>query len=203
LLSFQNITHSFDEKPLFKDVGYSLNDGSLLVVKGHNGSGKTTLLKILAGLITPKYGFRYFGDFEISEDYQKYFSNINYIGHKNAIEEDFTIKENLDFYASLTDSKTATPAIVKYFSLEENLNDVCATLSAGWKRRVALTRLMMIRRKIWIIDEPFANLDEDIIDMTLKMIASFCDQGGICIISCHQEVKLPFGAHLYLEDFKA
>jgi heme exporter protein A len=202
LLSFQNITHSFDDTKLFEDIGYSLCDGSLLVVKGHNGSGKTTFLKILSGLITPSYGFIFHDDNEISENYQNYISNINYIGHKNAIEENFTIKENLEFYASISGSKTAIPAIIKYFSLDDNLNKACSKLSAGWKRRVALTRLMMIRRKIWIIDEPFANLDEEVIDITLKMIASFCDQGGICIISCHQEVQLPFGAHLYLEDFK-
>ena len=88
-----------------------------------------------------------------------------------------------------------------YFNLEDKLNQKCKYLSAGWNRRVALARLMLSKKKIWILDEPFSNLDEEVIDCTLKIIASFCDQGGICLISCHNDVKIPFGVEIKIQDF--
>lgn len=202
VFSFLNITHGFDDSDLFSNVGYSCLPGNLLTFKGSNGSGKTTLMKILAGLITPKNGFVFLEDFEISEDYKQYFSQIQYLGHENAIDPELTVEQNLKFFAGLNDSEQSVPAAVKFFDLEENINKKCKHLSAGWNRRVALARLMLSKKKIWILDEPFSNLDEDVIDYTLRMIASFCDQGGVCIVSCHTEVKIPFGASIQIEDFR-
>lgn len=201
VFSFLNITHNFAANNLFKRVGYTCLPGSLLVVKGSNGSGKTTLLKILAGLVKPRDGFIFLEDLEVSEDQKEFFSHINYLGHNNAIDPELTVKQNIEFFAAINGSKAAIPAAVKFFDLSKNLNRKCSLLSAGWNRRVALSRLMLGKKKVWILDEPFSNLDEEVIDYSLRMIASFCDQGGICIISCHSEVKLPFGAELSLEDF--
>jgi heme exporter protein A len=203
--SFQNITHEIAGNQLFKDIGFSLDFGSLLIVKGANGSGKTTLLKILAGLIVPKYGFIFFeddfGNFEISEDYPRFFSQMQYLGHKNALDGDSTVLENLKFYAKLSGSDDAVFAVIKFFNLDRYLDVHCKHLSAGWQRRVALSRLMLSKSKLWILDEPFSNLDSEMMDITLKMIASFCDQGGKIVMSCHQEVNLPFGMELQIEDF--
>lgn len=204
LFSFQNITHTFDEKPLFENIGYTMLPGGLLIVKGANGSGKTTLLKILAGLMTPKNGFIFY-DFgkenkpqEISEDYKAYFKNIHYLGHNNAVDPTLTVEENLEFWAGLNDLKEGISPAIKFFKLEEVLHTECKKLSAGWNRRIALARLMLRKSSLWILDEPFTNLDEEVIDFTLKMVASFCDQGGMVILSCHQEVNLPFGVELRL-----
>ncbi len=201
VFSFLNITHGFEDAPLFNKVGYTCLPGSLLTFKGANGSGKTTLIKVLAGLLTPKDGYIFLEDFEISEDYQEYFKQITYLGHDSANDPELTVKQNLEFFAGINDSTEAIPATIKFFNLDENLDKKCKYLSAGWNRRVALARLMLSKKKIWILDEPFSNLDEEVIDYTLKMIASFCDQTGICIISCHSEVKIPFGATIELKDF--
>ncbi len=205
VLSFQNITHELGGNVLFQDVGFSLEDGCLLIVKGPNGCGKTTLLKILAGLMVPKYGFVFEGQdddiYEISEDYRRYFTQVQFLGHKNALDADLTVLENLKFYAGISNGDDALDAVIKFFSLERYLNTPVKYLSAGWKRRVALSRLMLNKSKIWILDEPFSNLDSEMIDITLKMIATFCDQGGKIIMSCHQELNLPFGMELQLVDF--
>lgn len=201
VLSFQNITHELGGNVLFQDVGFSLEKGCLLIVKGPNGCGKTTLLKILAGLMIPRYGFVFNGEHEISEDYQQYFAEMQFLGHKNALDLDLTVLENMNFYASISNGDDALDAVIKFFSLERYLNTPCKYLSAGWQRRVALSRLMLSKGKIWILDEPFSNLDTEMIEITLKMIATFCDQGGIIIMSCHQELNLPFGMELQLTDF--
>lgn len=202
VFSFLNITHGYGESHLFKDVSYTCLPGSLVIFKGHNGSGKTTLLKILAGLVTPQKGFIFLDDFEISEGYKKYFSQIHYLGHESSNDPELTVKQNLEFFSGLNGGKEAVLPAVKFFSLEANLNKKCKHLSAGWNRRVALARLMLAKKQIWILDEPFSNLDEEVVDYTLKMIASFCDQGGICIISCHTDVTIPFGAPIEVEDFR-
>ncbi len=212
LFSFQNITHYFGDGfagiPLFEDVGYTMLPGGLLIVKGANGSGKTTLLKILSGLITPKNGFVFY-DFnsgksfdpkvtEISEDYKAYFKHIHYLSHNDAVDPILTVKENLEFWAGLNDLKEGIAPAIKFFKLENVLDKECRKLSAGWNRRIALARLILRKSSLWILDEPFTNLDEEVIDLTLRMIASFCDQGGMVILSCHQEVNLPFGVELKL-----
>ena len=201
VLSFQNITHEIGGNVLFQDVAFSLQDTGLLIIKGPNGSGKTTLLKILAGLLLPKYGFIFDGDYEISEDYRQYFSQMQFVGHKNSLDPDLTVKENLQFWANLSGQPEVLDAVVSFFNLSRYLNTPCKHLSEGWKRRVSLSRVMLSKSKLWILDEPFSNLDSEMIDITLKMIASFCDQGGKIIMSCHQEVNLPFGMELQLTDF--
>ena len=201
LLSFQNISHGFDDVKLFENIGCCLIQGGMLTVKGPNGCGKTTLLKILAGLIKPKQGYIFYEDWEISENYNEFYSNLHYLGHKNAIDPDLTVLENLQFWAGLSKKDAAIDVALKFFKLKEKKDIKCKFLSAGWQRRVAMSRLMLTKSKLWILDEPFANLDEEVIDFTLKMIATFCDQGGIVIISCHQEITIPFGATLDMKDF--
>jgi heme exporter protein A len=200
--SFQNITHELGGNVLFRDVGFSLDDGCLLIVKGPNGCGKTTLLKILSGLVLPKYGFVFHGDMEISEDYREYFSHMQFVGHKNALDKELTVLDNLKFYAALADSSETLEAVIKFFNLGRYINTPVKYLSAGWQRRVALSKLMLKKSKLWILDEPLSNLDHEMIDITLKMIASFCDQGGKVIMSCHQEINLPFGMELNLVDYQ-
>ena len=200
--SFQKISFGYQGNTLFENVGYCLDEGGLLTIKGANGSGKTTLLKILTGLIVPEDGFIFYGDMEISEDYRSYFRNMQYLGHRNAVDPELTVKENLQLWAGMAKNAAALEPVFQFFKLEEVLNKQCKYLSAGWNRRVALARLMVKRVNLWILDEPFANLDEEIIEMTLKMIATFCDQRGKVIMSCHKEVDIPFGANLYIEDFR-
>jgi heme exporter protein A len=202
IFSFQNITHEIDGKLLFKDIGFSLQQGCLLIIKGPNGCGKTTLLKILAGVKIPNYGFVFDGENEISEDYRAYFTNMQYLGHQNALDLDLTVEENLKFWAKLSSNDNILDAVVKFFALDDYLKKQVKHLSAGWQRRVALSRLMLSKSELWILDEPFSNLDSEMVDITLKMIASFCDQGGKIIMSCHQEVNLPFGMELQIQDFR-
>ncbi len=206
LFSFQNITYSYGEKEIFKDIGYTMFGGNCLVVKGDNGSGKTTLLKILAGLIVPKGGFIYCNYssnnneevFEISEDYQKFQSEISYIGHNLAVDNLLTVRENLNFWAEIYNLKEGLLPAIKYFELDEFLETECQKLSTGWQKRVALARLILKQSKIWILDEPFANLDANISNKLLNLIAGFCDRGNIAIITAHQEVKIPFGVEIIL-----
>ncbi len=201
VLSFQNITHEIGGNTLFQDVGFSLAEGCLLVIKGPNGCGKTTLLKIIAGLVVPKYGFIFHNEDEVSEDYRKYFSQLQFLGHKNALDMELTVMENLKFWAGIHGNPETINAAINFFKLDKYLNIQCRYLSAGWQKRVALSRLMLQKAKVWVLDEPFSNLDSEMIDMTLKLIATFCDQGGIIILSTHQEVSLPFGMPMQLTDF--
>ncbi|MDX1950199.1 MAG: heme ABC exporter ATP-binding protein CcmA [Rickettsiales bacterium] len=210
-LSFQNITYSYGERAILEDDGYTMFEGGCLVIKGANGSGKTTLLKILAGLIVPKNGFVYYdfsstshpeiegaSVFEISEDYQKYQQNISYIGHNLAVDQLLSVRENLNFWAEIYNLKEGILPAIKYFELEDFLDTECSKLSAGWQKRVALARLILKKSKLWILDEPFANLDENISSKLQNLIASFCDRGGMVILTAHQEVKLPFGVEINL-----
>jgi heme exporter protein A len=201
MFSFQNITYSINERQLFKDVGFTLFDGGCLNLKGPNGSGKTTLLRILAGLVRPEYGFIFCDDFEINENMPEYQRRLHYIGHENSIDLDFTVAENLYFWGELLGKADYIPHAIKFLHLDKVLDEPVKHLSAGWKRRISLARLILKKSKIWLLDEPFANLDADITDSFLSLIASFCDQGGKVILTSHHEVRIPFGMTLDLRDF--
>lgn len=201
MFSFQNITYTVNERKLFNDVGFTLFSGGCLNLKGPNGSGKTTLLRVLAGLARPEYGFIFLDDVEITENLPEYHRRMHYIGHENSIDLNFTVRENLEFWGAILGKSDFVPHSIKFLKLEKVLDEPCRNLSAGWRRRISLARLMLKKTNLWLLDEPFANLDSEITNTFLSLIASFCDQGGKVILTSHHEVNIPFGMTIDLRDF--
>lgn len=190
LLTVNNLSCQRGYTQLFSKLNFTLNKGEILRITGENGKGKTSLLRIIAGLGTADTGI-------ITLKQQKnndncYQNNIVYLGHQNALVLELTALDNLLFLVHLKQKcsiKQAKDALDK-MGLEYYYNEPCAKLSAGQKRRVLLAILCIIKRPLWLLDEPFTALDTKGVDLIEKLVLDFTNSGGACIFTTHQKTCL-------------
>ena len=160
-------------------------------MRGENGSGKTTLLRTLCGLSQPAAGEIHWNSRRVQELPEEYRAQICYIGHGNAIHGDLTPVENLQFEACLgTEVQIEAKPALESQGLGRVAGLSAKLLSQGQKRRVALARLSVLERKLWVLDEPFTALDVRAVDRLLATLARHLDTGGLCILTSHQEVSV-------------
>jgi heme exporter protein A len=200
MFSCQNISITRNGNLLFSKLGFSLIEGSLLYIIGKNGSGKTSLLEVLTGLSTSLTGKIEFNEIDIYKDYTNYTKQIAYLGHQHALDDELTLLDNLKFWANMRDCPELIMPAISYFGLYNMIDMQVNKLSAGWKKRASLARLMCMDAKIWILDEPEVNLDQQTQFLLENLITIKASQKGIVIIATHN-VKDKQGQILNIEDF--
>ncbi|MDA0902379.1 MAG: heme ABC exporter ATP-binding protein CcmA [Proteobacteria bacterium] len=203
MLTVDNIIYYKNQQKIFQELGFTIGLHSCLLLTGKNGSGKTSLLKIIAGITQPTQGRVLWNNENIQEFYPEYSADIQYIGHKNFLKKKLTIIENLDFYSSLSDTQTLIPAALKYFQLDNIADKQVGKLSAGLQQRVMLAKLLCCPATIWLLDEPTSNLDKEGKELLFNLISIKVKEGGIAIVSTHDDDLLPLGKSLNLGDFAA
>lgn len=200
MLTCENISLHKGGRRLFSGLSFTVFAGSCLIVRGANGSGKTSLLRLLAGLEKPEEG-AIIWDGERIEKSADFVNECQALWHKNAMKPYLTVEENLLFWAKLNDAEMAMPAAIHLWQLQEKLDVIYGNLSQGWQRRVALARLLVSPGKLWLMDEPMANLDKEGIDLMERLIQSRCDQGGLVVLTSHIELDLPKSIDINIENF--
>ncbi|WP_305074980.1 cytochrome c biogenesis heme-transporting ATPase CcmA [Propionivibrio sp.] len=184
------------DRRLFAGLGFRLDAGELLYLRGHNGSGKTSLLRMLCGLLPPAAGeIRWRGQpiGKLGEDYRR---ELCYLGHHNAIKEELTPLENLLTAAALADEpldEDQALDALETLGLAGREDLACRYLSQGQKRRVALARLVNERRPLWLLDEPFVALDVAAVDLVAGLIGAHLQRGGLAVLTTHQPVEIAAG----------
>ena len=192
MLQIENLACVRGDRPLFRGLSFSLHPGEFLHVLGTNGSGKTTLLRTLCGLSTPSEGAIKWNGREVSELQDEFRRQLCYVGHHNGIQGEFTATENLAFDACLS----GTPADGKIGSALAHMGLTRVSrlpaklLSQGQKRRLALARLMVTDKPLWVLDEPIAALDVRSAALMTELFAAHLGRGGLIILTSHQEVAL-------------
>lgn len=185
------------ERSLFSGIGFRLEAGELLYLQGKNGAGKTSLLRMLIGLLPPEAGeIRWNGE-PIRALADEYRADLCYLGHLNAIKEELTPLENLLAAARLADdnlSEDDALDALEQVGLAGREDLACKYLSQGQKRRVALARLVVNRRPLWVLDEPFVALDVTAVDWLAGIISAHLQRGGLAVMTTHQPVNIPAGA---------
>ena len=184
------------EHRLFADLSFQLQAGEALHLQGRNGAGKTSLLRILCGLAQPAAGdVRWRGE-SVRHLGDAFRAELFYLGHLNAIKEEFTPIENLRVAARLTDRHLDDNRILdvlEQIGLGGREDLPCRHLSQGQKRRVALASLMVDERPLWILDEPYVALDVAAVDLVARRIGAHLARGGLVVLTTHQDVALPAG----------
>ncbi|WFW29876.1 MAG: heme ABC exporter ATP-binding protein CcmA [Wolbachia endosymbiont of Menacanthus eurysternus] len=193
MIECKNLSCARNNKVLFKNLNFHAKPKSKILITGPNGSGKTTLIKSLSVLLPPITGnIKYCGK-DIYDNPKHYIQSMIYIGHKNAYKNRLTVAENIEFWAEIRNTKELIMASVYCLQLQPVLNIRYNELSAGWKRRAALARLLISNANIWLIDEPFCNLDDATRKLVLNLISIRYKQNGIIIITEHN----PYAKELY------
>lgn len=181
------------ERPLFDGLGFRLCGGELLYLRGANGAGKTSLLRILCGLSRPEAGDILWNGKAVGDQGETFRQDLFYLGHHNALQEALTVAENLAFYASLAGTApdpAASARALERMGLRACQRRLVRHLSQGQKRRVALSRLLLTRASLWILDEPFVALDQDSITLLAEVIGAHLQSGGMAVLTSHQEVPI-------------
>ncbi len=179
------------DRCLFQDLSFTLMAGAVLLVEGANGSGKTTLLRVLSGIRQPDEGNVSWCDQPISTLKGDYLEQLSYLGHQDGVKRDLTAWENLAFNQAM--GKTGDRSIAEVLSLVglSGLADaLVAQFSAGQRRRLALARLLLLKARLWILDEPFTSLDRAGIQQMEQLFVEHVTSGGMVIMSAHHDLAL-------------
>ena len=194
MLSLNQVQCLRGERELFSGVNVVLEPREILQVDGSNGSGKTSLLRIVAGLSTPAGGEIRWGGEPISELAEDYSRELLYLGHAAAIKDELTAQENLLLGMELSGepcSISIADEALTQAGLKDRLHLPAKYLSQGQRRRVALARLVLSKRRLWLLDEPFTALDPAAVEWVAGLLASHLAHDGIVLFTTHQDVAIP------------
>lgn len=183
---------------VLEDLSFQVEDGQALWIRGANGSGKTTLIRILAGLRQPDSGSIHWRGESIYECRPEYASASLFIGHHDALKDELSVRQNLEFYGELR-NRNFDPAMIQQsldrIGMVQSTEQRTGTLSAGQRRRTALARLLLTPAKMWLLDEPMTALDVEGRERLETLMHEHTDSGGIIIFSSHQPL-----AHKFLNE---
>ena len=183
---------------VIQGLSFTVKSGQALVLRGTNGSGKTSLLRILAGFTLPDAGSVVWNGATLRALYAQRRNAALYLGHTNALKDDFSAHENL-VDALLIDGMTITPAAqlaaLDKVGLLDRRNVLARRLSQGQKRRVGLARLVLAldhppRKPLWLLDEPTNALDDTGVLLFTSLIREHLGNGGIACIATHLALTL-------------
>jgi heme exporter protein A len=184
------------ERLVFSDFSFAVPAGGALVLTGPNGSGKSTLLRLLAGLVRPAAGRVLWDGADALADLAGHGRRVAYLGHQDAVKPGLTVAENVRFAASV--SGRSIGAALAAVRLEALAELPARMLSAGQKRRLALSRLVLSSAPLWLLDEPTLGLDTGSIERFGELLAGHRAGGGLVVAATHVPLPLPDAAGLRL-----
>ena len=199
-LEVRDLTCIRGQRALFRDLSFSLTAGRALALQGPNGAGKTSLLRLIAGFLRPAGGnIRLRTNGEDVADAEERGKFMGWLAHQDAVKPQLGVREQLVFFALLYGSERDPEEAMRAFGLMPLAELPGQYLSAGQKRRLALARLQLSARPLWLLDEPLAALDTAGKKLVAETVTAHCAAGGIVVAATHEELgvdceKLTLGA---------
>lgn len=177
------------DRLLFRGLTLSMGGGALVHVTGPNGCGKTSLLRIVCGLALAEDGVVLWHS-EATRGSEHFKRECAYVGHRDGLKADLSARENLGFHARLTGGDpAAVDGAIERLGLAACRDLAAGHMSAGQRRRTALARLLLGRKRLWLLDEPFTALDEHGRQAAEELIREHQDAGGMTLFTSHQPLK--------------
>ena len=166
---------------IFSEISFDLSEGQHLLISGANGTGKTSLLRVICGLTAPTGGTILWNQLATNNIDCRYYEHLAYLGHKNALIPELTARENLEYTFEGNQSMNRTSSVLEAFGLNKYLDQFAEKLSNGQIRKIALSRILLSEKTLWILDEPVANLDTSGTQFLLAEMQAHLEQGGMLI----------------------
>ncbi|WP_254473542.1 heme ABC exporter ATP-binding protein CcmA [Bartonella sp. B1098] len=199
VLSGKDLAAYRNEEILFKDLSFRLFPRQLMTITGPNGVGKSTLLRIIVGLLEAAEGH-----IILKDGKQKYpvTTACHYLGPQNAMKPPLSVIDNLQFWAEFYGQPLySSSEAIANIGLSDLEYLPFNTLSTGQQRRVALARLLLSYRPIWILDEPISGLDSYAQKLLARIFQRHLNQGGMIIAATHNSLGIPENHTIALEKF--
>ncbi|MBD8525330.1 heme ABC exporter ATP-binding protein CcmA [Pseudomarimonas arenosa] len=180
LLRAHALEFARNEERLFGPLELHVAGGEALLIEGHNGCGKTTLLRVLAGLLGGAHG-------EICMAPQAEVGPVLFLGHLLGLKGELSVEENLQYAMHLQGCRAGTDveACLAEVGLQGLEDQPARTLSAGQRKRLGLARMRLLPSRLWLLDEPFANLDLEGIALVNRLVERHLAEGGGALITSH------------------
>ena len=193
MILVKNLSIERANKKIFENVNLSLGLGKIILLKGKNGSGKTTLLKALLNLIEPSSGAIYWKGKLLKKNLYNFFNHVTYIADRTSSLSKLSVQENIKiwkkiFFSNISNSQVEN--ILKTLKLDIYLDQKVYSLSFGETKKLEFLRLIIENKKIWILDEPLSNLDNESIDVIAQTFEDHRSKEGSIIFSSHQKSEI-------------
>ena len=193
MILVKDLTIKRSNKTIFENINLSLGSGNVTILKGRNGSGKTTLLKAILNLIEPSSGAIYWKGKLLKKNLYDFYNHVTFIADKTSSLNKLTVKDNINIWKKIFLSKMNQDQIeniLKTLKLNTYLNQRVNSLSFGEAKKLEFLRLIIEDKKIWLLDEPLSNLDEESIDVIRQTFEDHCSKKGSIIFSSHQDSEI-------------
>jgi heme exporter protein A len=192
----ENLACERSGRRVFAGLTFTVEPGRALVVRGPNGAGKSSLLRLIAGLIEPAGGSLRLDD---ASDERNLAEQSHYIGHKDALKPALTPRELLIFWQAMLGRPALAPdEALAALGLAHTADLPSAYLSAGQRRRLALARLLVSGRPLWLLDEPTSALDAASQALFAQLTSAHLARGGLVVAATHVDLGLAGTASLAL-----
>lgn len=163
----------------------------MLLLEGKNGSGKTSLLRAMAGLLEFESGELLWDGVSVFKHRQDFHGAMTWLSHRTGLKGDLTLVENLRFESGLRAQRNIDfESVLRRLGIERLTRLPLRSLSAGQQRRVALARLLLTDAPLWLMDEPFTNLDREGRALVMELVSEHLAKDGMCVMAAHQDVQI-------------
>jgi heme exporter protein A len=199
-LSLERVAVARGGRRIVDRVSFAVQPGDAVILRGPNGSGKTTLLRAIAGLAPVEAGVIALtvagATLRSPSDLR---THIVHCGHADAVKPPMTVAENLLFWSRLYGASAARVVeALDAFDLAPLRNNPAANLSAGQRRRLALSRLIVSGKRVWLLDEPTSSVDAASAARLIELIERHLGRGGLAIVATHDKIAIENARSLVL-----
>ena len=200
MIQLNNLSLDFAGNIIFRNISLQVKKSDRIGLIGNNGSGKTSLLRTISGFIKAYKGEILYDQKNIFT-YPEYLNNFQFIGQKNALKDNLSVKKNIHLWELLFKKSIEIENILNIFHLNRFKNKDVSTLSEGQKKCLSLSRLFLKPTPVWLLDEPYVYLDEKNKADLNKKIFEFNQGGGIVIITSNINLDFEFHQTINLSNY--
>lgn len=181
------VARRFGASWVLRGIELRVTTGEVVGLLGGNGTGKSTLLRIAATLLRPHAGTLRVNGFDVVKEPARARAAVGYLAHQPGLYDDLTARENLRFAATMLDRAPADgEAALERVGLDSVADQRVRGFSSGMQRRLAIARLLLMRPRVVLLDEPYSNLDAPGIEIMNSLIGEWANAGAAALIVLHE-----------------